>query len=349
MQQFPQVRVSAYLPFARYMDRVGVEWKQGTNRTLLKALAEENVEALVPIHVAHAFLARCARSSGISDLGYVAGLTETVAGLGAFGRNLQRSLTLYDAMKKIYSTFAHYSSAERLWWRQSGRNVEFLHRHLYETGPGSLYAQQCALLLMRDLVRLAAGPQWQPKAVLITPRHDVPLTRRTFGSAEVLLGEYCGIIFPVELMCLPFSRLLGGVATIPAHDFVGSVKHAIATTLMAEGNTCLDPIAEALGMHPRTLQRNLSDNGIEYSQLLTEIRFETAATLLEDPDRRVIDVAFEVGYTDSANFTRAFRQWTGVPPSDFRRLMAMARCREMTGHQGVAGVGERRAQFYPCE
>jgi AraC-like DNA-binding protein len=52
---------------------------------------------------------------------------------------------------------------------------------------------------------------------------------------------------------------------------------------------------------------------------LTEVRFETALRLMSDPTLRVIDVAYELGYTDASNFTRAFRSWTGLTPLEFRR------------------------------
>jgi AraC-like DNA-binding protein len=46
--------------------------------------------------------------------------------------------------------------------------------------------------------------------------------------------------------------------------------------------------------------------------------------LLRDPDVRIVDVSAELGYTDSANFTRAFRRWAGVPPLAFRRAVQLA-------------------------
>jgi AraC-like DNA-binding protein len=53
--------------------------------------------------------------------------------------------------------------------------------------------------------------------------------------------------------------------------------------------------------------------------VVDEARFQAASRLLRDPAVRIIDVSVELGYTDSANFTRAFRRWAGLPPLAFRR------------------------------
>jgi AraC-like DNA-binding protein len=53
--------------------------------------------------------------------------------------------------------------------------------------------------------------------------------------------------------------------------------------------------------------------------LARETSFSEAQRMLGDPDRRVIDVALDLGYSDHAHFTRAFERWTGIPPREFRR------------------------------
>ena len=35
---------------------------------------------------------------------------------------------------------------------------------------------------------------------------------------------------------------------------------------------------------------------------------------------KLVEIGYEVGYTDPANFGRAFRRWTGVTPKTYRRL-----------------------------
>jgi AraC-like DNA-binding protein len=57
---------------------------------------------------------------------------------------------------------------------------------------------------------------------------------------------------------------------------------------------------------------------LHYSQLVDEIRLEAALPLLEDPDIPVAEIAYGVGYSRPAHFTRAFKRWVGVAPSAFR-------------------------------
>ncbi|NLU38479.1 MAG: helix-turn-helix transcriptional regulator [Bacteroidales bacterium] len=57
-----------------------------------------------------------------------------------------------------------------------------------------------------------------------------------------------------------------------------------------------------------------------YNYLLT-IRISKAIELLENPGLNIDDIASQLGYTDSAHFSRAFRRIKGVPPGQYRREM----------------------------
>jgi AraC-like DNA-binding protein len=73
-------------------------------------------------------------------------------------------------------------------------------------------------------------------------------------------------------------------------------------------------------MSIRTFQRRLEDSNLSYSDLIDQIRFERATELLEDRTMKFIDIAFDLGYAEPANFTKAFKRWTGVSPPEFRNL-----------------------------
>ncbi|MCK1513880.1 helix-turn-helix domain-containing protein [Bradyrhizobium sp. 190] len=348
----PQARASAYFPFIHFLENIGASFERFLDKELVTAIAREDHETLIPVHLAHAFLDKGAQLAGLSDFGFVVGEHARVAALGAFGRSLLRSLTLHDALGKLRSSFALYSSAERIWWYRSDGKIYICHAYVRKTGAGSRHGQQCALLLLRDLVRLAAGPNWQPKEVLsINPLLDAAPMTEVFDGAEVRHSKFCGFAFPQEFMTLSYRFQDDAArccefdpknfeASAPATDFVGSIRQVIAA-LMKQGKCELSQVANAIGIKPRTLQRRLSQAHEEYSEVLASLRLETAFRLMNDPGRRLIDIAYELGYADPSNFTRAFRGWTGVTPSQFRQLRKEGErirlprdltcsCREMT-------------------
>jgi AraC-like DNA-binding protein len=66
----------------------------------------------------------------------------------------------------------------------------------------------------------------------------------------------------------------------------------------------------------RTLRRS---TGRTFKQTLLSSRMEKARALLRDRGRRIVDVAFEVGYGDPNYFSYAFKRETGVTPTRYRR------------------------------
>ncbi len=328
MGPIPQVRGSAYLPFVEFLEAAGATVETGVDSELMSSIVRRNSEAFVPMHLAHRFLARGARKIGQQDFGILVGRKIGVESLGAFGRSVRRSLTLHDALGKFHLMFPLYSSAERIWWERDRNNLAFfLHSYLQKPDCGSRYARDCALLLMRDVIRLAAGRHWQPEIVKIDDLENASALREEFGDAEIRHSKFNGLSFSQNLLSRPLRQphSCGSSARdeeafdagVPSGDFLGSLRQVIATFL-PEGRCGLEEVAAALGVHPRTLQRRLAARDHDYSELLSRVLFEKTLHLLEDPCNRIHDIALEVGFQDASNFSRSFRQWAGVTPSQFR-------------------------------
>lgn len=99
----------------------------------------------------------------------------------------------------------------------------------------------------------------------------------------------------------------------------------VVDILLTEGFPRACVIANVLGMSVRTLQRHLAHAGTTYAAQVKRARFAAAASLLEETDAPVLSVALDLGYSDHAHFTRAFRRWSGNSPRKFRRLSRKAR------------------------
>jgi AraC-like DNA-binding protein len=81
----------------------------------------------------------------------------------------------------------------------------------------------------------------------------------------------------------------------------------------------LPELAAELDVHPRTLRRQLADEGTSFRALLNEARSTLAVDLLCNVGLTVDEVSKRLGYTDTSTFCHAFKRWHGVPPSAYRR------------------------------
>ena len=99
-------------------------------------------------------------------------------------------------------------------------------------------------------------------------------------------------------------------------DIAERVRHELVRQV--DGYPDFEAVAERLHMSPRTLRRRLRDQGVGYMDLLNMARRRDALSLLNRPVLEVAQIAQMLGYADPANFTRAFRQWTGLTPSAWR-------------------------------
>lgn len=106
-----------------------------------------------------------------------------------------------------------------------------------------------------------------------------------------------------------------------------SVKVRILLSNAGEVMPTLNDVAAELGMSPRTLHRRLVDEETSYRDILEIVRQISARELLFGHRLTVKEVSYRLGYTDVANFRRAYKRWTGVPPAFDRNAIAKGKPR----------------------
>jgi len=94
--------------------------------------------------------------------------------------------------------------------------------------------------------------------------------------------------------------------------------HEKIVELLALGEPSLEKVARSIGVSARSLNRYLGQRNTSYRDILTETRKQLAVQYLRQRQFSVIDVAFRLGYSGSSNFSRAFKQWFGMCPSEYR-------------------------------
>jgi len=99
------------------------------------------------------------------------------------------------------------------------------------------------------------------------------------------------------------------------------VENAISS-LLPHGRVILGDIARSLGMSERTLARKLSDEGLNFTEILEQLRRDLAVRYLDDRKLHVSKIAWLLGFQEVSAFTHAFKRWTGKTPSEMRRAGA---------------------------
>ncbi len=80
----------------------------------------------------------------------------------------------------------------------------------------------------------------------------------------------------------------------------------------------MEAVAEELGMSSRTVRRKLGDLNTSFKAVLDNVKKNLALDYLQNSILTLDRIAGFLGYTETTNFRRAFKQWTGYPPSYYR-------------------------------
>jgi AraC-like DNA-binding protein len=95
------------------------------------------------------------------------------------------------------------------------------------------------------------------------------------------------------------------------------VENAISSVL-PHGKVRVEDVAHSLGMSKRTLARRLSDEGLNFTEILQHMRRDLAVRYLDDRRLHVSKIAWLLGFHEVSAFTHAFKRWTGKTPSQIR-------------------------------
>jgi len=100
-----------------------------------------------------------------------------------------------------------------------------------------------------------------------------------------------------------------------------SVKEQVKRSLrrlLAGRRPTLQDVAQELGLSARTLQRRLTRAGITFQKLVEDTRRELARHYLKQPAMELSEAAFLLGFEDANSFFRAFQDWEGTSPGEWR-------------------------------
>lgn len=82
----------------------------------------------------------------------------------------------------------------------------------------------------------------------------------------------------------------------------------------------IEQVAHDLGLSPRSLHRRLKIEGVTFQSFKDTVRRDKTMTWLRETDLSISAIGDRLGYSDPSAFHRSFKRWTGISPTEYRRL-----------------------------
>lgn len=119
---------------------------------------------------------------------------------------------------------------------------------------------------------------------------------------------------------------------IKQQDIVDQVDEHLRTLVNADHPVdpeqfTLGGVAKALGLSTRHLRRQLTETGTGFRVILKDARFSFVRKLLRSCDKGMDEIGLAAGFSEPSAFYRAFKEWAGVTPSEYRQRHQQARQR----------------------
>ena len=161
---------------------------------------------------------------------------------------------------------------------------------------------------------------------------NLDMLRATFGAPLYFDQAVSGLHYDWKMLDNPqvhvSTRFYDTVAEEFSAFFSGDASgtdpfslslHTAIRRLLPAGGCSIDSIAADMNVSRRTLQRRLKDRDTNFQQLLQRVKSTLARKYLEDKSLSIIEIALLLGYGDPSSFSAAFKSWTGLTPTEFRR------------------------------
>ncbi|MCF6210126.1 MAG: AraC family transcriptional regulator [Gammaproteobacteria bacterium] len=253
--------------------------------------------------------------------------------LHALGFAWMASTTLEEAFARLVRYSRIITDREEYRFGETDKDFRFEVHPLDEDRFYPYESRDAAFAVLITMCRSIYGNDFNPLHIeFCRPEPAQPCMgefHELFRAPLIFSAPVYAMHFDKEIMRKPLSTANADVARAndeiitnyllqsDSCDIVMQVKKHL-TEQLSSGKATQDSIARALNISSRSLQRRLHEAGTHYSEVLNNTRRELAITYIRNSRLSMGEITYLLGFAEVSNFSRAFKRWTGKPPSEYR-------------------------------
>ena len=188
--------------------------------------------------------------------------------------------------------------------------------------------EDAMMVLLIAMCRMSAGASFRPLRVRLR-RSEPPCVEEFnnyFGVRVEFSTNELSVLLSTSVMEADLPTANTSMARACDHiidDYLARLDQAHVVNQvrahlvqsMPAGKVNEHDIANALHMSVRSLQRKLKQEGSSFKEVLDNTRRELALSYIKEKHTSINEITYLLGYSDPANFSRAFKRWTGMSPT----------------------------------
>lgn len=325
----PMIRALSLMPTIRWLKANDLDFEPLLHSTGLSSAPFGDPFRPVPLLHVGSLLRSIARDQG-PDVPCRIVEDASTAELALLGSVALGTRTPVEAAMRISAVLPMFCSHEQLAIRATPSFTDFWHSYTVKFDLEIEHLMlQYAVAMMDRLLGMtgAAGPRMARIDLPPHPEFGLKHLNARFGEAlRPVEGRGTRISVETAIAERPFpksarDRLLAGrlppLEPIRGGERFSDSVRVILESMLTDVVPTVRDMADVCGTSVRSLQRQLSHEGLKYSDLLDEARQAHAIKLLSQPHTTVKSVSAELGYEHQSSLTRAMLRWTGSSPKRF--------------------------------
>jgi AraC-like DNA-binding protein len=291
----------------------------------------DNPENRIQIETLGHLFETCVELTDCLHFGLQVGARFDLQGLGLLGEAMRNAATLGTALRILMQHLHLYDrGAAPLLYAAGNRDVIFGYTVCRHGTPAVPQILDAGLAIGARILTTLCGRGWSASYVQF-PHHrpeDTKPYRQIFRTDLRFEADAPGLVFPKSWLEKPIP---GADADIHAESVTAmhSTEEHVTMSftqrmegmlpqLLLSGMGSSAKVAELFAIDERTLRRRLAKEGSSLRQLINQGRFVLAKQLLEDTELPVSAIATALHYDDANAFSRAFRTWAHISPTQWR-------------------------------
>jgi AraC-like DNA-binding protein len=329
-----EIRIGPAIPVRELLLEFGVDPAPVLARAGVDPVLLEDPDSRVGFDVMGRLMNEAVAATGCPHLGLLLGQRFSPATIGPVFQLMKHSRRVRDALRALVLRLHVHDRGGAPSLSHAGPNELALAYGIYHRGDYNLAPiYDVAIAIVQSFMRDLCGPRWKPLRVTFPYRRPANLApyRRLFGAPLVFDAEQASVVMSERWLDAPvpgadpavraaLEQLILEKEAAEALPFAHRVRRVLRS-LVLSGSASAEHLAFMFATSRRSLHRALAAEGTSLQLLVNETRFEVARQLLGESDMPAGEIAAALHYSDSSAFSRAFKEWSGTSPREWRQAI----------------------------